>query len=602
MTIQTILKHSAFAAMLAIVPSVSSAREFHVSVRGDDANDGSVSKPLQTISAAAGLAQPGDTVTVHAGIYRERVDPPRGGESDAKRIIYQAAPGEKVVIKGSETAEGWQKLEHDTWKTEIPNSLFGDFNPFNDLIHGDWFNAKDRDHHTGAVYVDGHWLTEAATKEEVMKPTGETPLWFGEVAEKTTTIWAQFKGLDPGKTEIEINVRQSLFYPSEPGRNFITVRGFTMMHAATPWAPPTAEQIGLIGTHWSKGWILENNDIRYSTCVGVTLGKYGDEWDNKSQSADAYNRTIQRGLENGWNKETIGSHIVRNNHISHCEQAGVVGSLGAVFSSIVGNHIHDIHQRALFTGAEMAGVKIHAPIDMLISGNYIHHASRGIWLDWMAQGTRVTGNLLHDNDEAHDLFVEVNHGPYLVDNNIFLSSKSLRNWSQGGAFVHNLMTGAIDLWPDRRRKTPYHKPHSTELAGLNNIPAGDDRLLNNIFPPDTGVTAYLGTAQPNQIGGNAWGKEAPSIEIISEPDGVFLEIALDKSWVTKQSRPLVTTEMLGKAAVPDLPFEQPDGAPYRIDTDYFGKQRNLENPFPGPFELPAGGKQKLKIWPQEPSE
>ena len=164
------------------------------------------------------------------------------------------------------------------------------------------------------------------------------------------------------------------------------------------------------------------------------------------------------------------------------------------------------------------------------------------------------------------------------------------------------MTGAIDLWPDRRRKTPYHKPHSTELAGLNNIPAGDDRLLNNIFPPDTGVTAYLGTAQPNQIGGNAWGKEAPSIEIISEPDGVFLEIALDKSWVTKQFRPLVTTEMLGKAAVPDLPFEQPDGAPYRIDTDYFGKQRNLENPFPGPFELPAGGKQKLKIWPQEPSE
>jgi alpha-L-arabinofuranosidase len=37
------------------------------------------------------------------------------------------------------------------------------------------------------------------------------------------------------------------------------VRGFTMRHAATPWAPPTAEQIGLIGTHWSKGWIIEDN-------------------------------------------------------------------------------------------------------------------------------------------------------------------------------------------------------------------------------------------------------------------------------------------------------------------------------------------------------
>ena len=66
-----------------------------------------------------------------------------------------------------------------------------------------------------------------------------------------------------------------------------------MMHAATPWAPPTAEQIGLIGTHWSKGWIIENNDISYSTCVGIALGKYGDQWDNTSQnSAEGVRRVL----------------------------------------------------------------------------------------------------------------------------------------------------------------------------------------------------------------------------------------------------------------------------------------------------------------------
>ncbi len=54
-------------------------------------------------------------------------------------------------------------------------------------------------------------------------------------------------------------MRRTVFYPDQPGRNYITVRGFTLRHAATPWAPPTAEQIGLIGTHWSKGWIIENN-------------------------------------------------------------------------------------------------------------------------------------------------------------------------------------------------------------------------------------------------------------------------------------------------------------------------------------------------------
>ena len=66
-------------------------------------------------------------------------------------------------------------------------------------------------------------------------------------------------------------MRQTVFYPEKTGINYITVRGFTLEDAATPWAPPTAEQIGLIGTHWSKGWIIENNVIRYSICSGIAL-------------------------------------------------------------------------------------------------------------------------------------------------------------------------------------------------------------------------------------------------------------------------------------------------------------------------------------------
>ena len=44
--------------------------EYHVSITGDDSNPGSASAPLRTVQAAAMLAQPGDTVTVHEGIYR----------------------------------------------------------------------------------------------------------------------------------------------------------------------------------------------------------------------------------------------------------------------------------------------------------------------------------------------------------------------------------------------------------------------------------------------------------------------------------------------------------------------------------------------------
>lgn len=61
--------------------------------------------PLLTILAAANLAQAGDVIIVHEGIYREEVTPPRGGVSDEKRIVYQAAEGEKVVITGSEVVK-----------------------------------------------------------------------------------------------------------------------------------------------------------------------------------------------------------------------------------------------------------------------------------------------------------------------------------------------------------------------------------------------------------------------------------------------------------------------------------------------------------------
>ena len=587
------------------------AKEYHVSVNGDDTNEGTANTPFRTISRAAKAAQPGDVITVHEGTYRERINPSRGGRSDQERIIYQAAAREKVVIKGSEVIKDWQKLQNDTWKVTIGNGFFGDFNPYSDLIHGDWFNPKGRNHHTGAVYLNGRWLTEAANLNDVLKPITNMPLWFGQVDEKNTTIWGQFKDINPNEAEVEINVHQTVFYPDRPGVNFVTVRGFTMMHAATPWAPPTAEQIGLIGTHWSRGWIIENNDISYSTCVGVALGKYGDKWDNTSQNtAEGYVQTIGRAFENGWSKENIGHHVVRNNHISHCEQAGIVGSLGAVFSTITGNDIHDIHVRQLFTGAEMAGIKIHAAIDTEISHNHIYRTCRGIWLDWMNQGTRVTGNLLHDNNTSEDLFVEVDHGPFLVDNNLFLSKRSLLDMSEGGAYVHNLFAGQIVQRPELSRETPFHPPHSTKVAGLQKIEGGDDRFYNNIFTAG-GLDVYDKATLPMQVEGNiyyhgakSYSRETnhivkpdfnPEIKIVEENDSVFLYITMDDS-LRALNNPLITTTLLGRAKIPNTAYESPDGTPLKIDTDYFGKKRNETNPTAGPFENPGEGRLKLKVW------
>ena len=301
---------------------------------------------------------------------------------------------------------------------------------------------------------------------------------------------------------------------------------------------------------------------------------------------------------------------MRNNIVAHCEQAGIVGSLGAVFSVVTGNTIHDIHVRQAFSGAEMAGIKFHGAIDVVISHNNIFRTNRGLWLDWMAQGTRVTGNLFHDNTE--DIFAEVDHGPFIVDNNILLSPRALWNGSQGGAYVHNLFGGIIELLPFGRRQTPYLKPHSTEVAGYHDNPNGDDRFYNNVLASGADLSVYDNAPLQVKMEGNVFLKGAkpskfedrpiiepdfdPSIRLIGEANGIELEMKWSPAWQSERLRKLVTSELLGRALIPNLPYEQADGSPVRIDTDFFNQHRAESNPTPGPFQNADGGEISVKVW------
>lgn len=628
--------------LASICAAAAAGAEYHVSPRGDDRNPGSRTKPLRTISEAARRAQPGDTITVHEGVYRERVNPPRGGTSEKKRITYRAAPGERVEIRGSEVVKGWVHDGGNVWKITLAETFFGSYNPYRDVIVGDWFEDRGRKHHTGEVYLNGEPLWEAASLEDVRnpkpfaearRPEGALRSWHAEASETETTIRANFGGRNPNEETVEINVRESCFYPSEPGRNFITVRGFRMMHAATQWAAPTAEQIGLIGTHWSKGWIIEDNVISDSRCSCITLGKDRatghNVWTNDPSKDGAihYNEVIERALKAGWSRETIGSHIVRNNVIFRCEQAGIAGSLGAIHSRIYGNHIHSVWERRLFRGAEMAGIKLHGAIDVLIEANRIHNAGRGLWLDWMAQGTRVSRNLLYDNT-SDDLFVEVNHGPFLVENNLMLSPLSLRDWSEGGAYVHNVFAGAIESRPEPARQTPFHPPHSTKVAGVVETRGGDNRFFNNLFGgreeefkprPDRvtgfGLWMYDRLEQPSFAGGNVYfrgarpmaqekGSAAAGAELGAalKEDGARVLLTLggaDAAVLARAETALVNSGLLGRARVSAAQFADVDGKPFRLDRDYFGRRRGAK-PTPGPFESASPG--PIQVWPVQPSQ
>ena len=278
-----------------------------------------------------------------------------------------------------------------------------------------------------------------------------------------------------------------------------------------------------------------------------------------------------------------------------------------------------------FTGAELAGIKIHAAIDTKVEKNRIHDVGAfGCWFDWMAQGTRISKNLLYRND-WQDLFFEVNHGPFLVDNNILLSAQGIATQSEGGAFVHNLIAGQMTIWSDPNRFTPYHLPHSTEVAGLATVLAGDDRYYNNIFigggklvkSEDTakyGLSVFdiglqlpamesrkptVAEKLPVWINNNVYCNGAlpynretdflkntnfnPEVKIIEEKNNVYLQFSVNDSLFNYKTR-LVTSELLGKTKMSKEGYENPDGSPLQIDTDFFDNKRATAKPSAGPFE------------------
>lgn len=748
------MRKSFFQFLFLIALGVSASaqnREYHVSLNhGNDTNEGSVDKPFKTISAAAQVAMPGDVITVHEGIYRERVAPPRGGTSDKKRIVYRAADNETVVITGSESVKGWRKAQHNTWKLTLPNSFFGESNPFDEQIYGSWYRGKGRPNHTGSVYLDGRRIRETFSKCEVLAPAGEQLYWYAEAdgnggpvlmnfewihpskgelmtsmqasvqggdqsvcisvverwpfgylkdgsvmyfdqvdfgessdtlyfqaatlakggmvemnldapdgellgtamvtntgdwerfavfplvmkrplsgkhtvcftlkapAQKMkgeTTIWAQFpEGTDPNEASVEIAVRSQVFYPDKTGIDYITVKGFILENAATNWAPPSAEQPGLIGPRWAKGWIIENNVIRNSRCSGISLGRptFGHAHHYQKLPPRIYaepdgGQTIcqlEDYFENAsWTKEEAGFHVIRNNRIYECGQAGIVGCSGGAFSLIEGNEIHDICLDETFEGDEMAGIKLHFANDAVVRNNHIYRTIRGLWLDWGSQGVQVTGNLFHDNEVQEDIFVEVCHGPILIANNILLSRHSL-NLSQGIACVHNLIGGAITGGKDRcagGRLTFFYEPHGTVSVGKAPNVGGDLQWYNNLLTGRASFDNWDEPTLPIRYDGNVLSDSFVNskVKLTQKPDGWYLSMEVDTDWQGAEKRKLVSTATLGKAVTPDQAFTNPDGSLLKINMDYRGIKRNVGNPFPGPFEVKKAGSNEWRVWPVE---
>ncbi len=383
--------------------------------RAADSNPGTKELPFLTINKAAQVLQPGERVVIMRGVYRERIDPARGGTGPDKLISYEAAPGAEVVVKGSRIVRaGWEpstgfklnlpagsRAAIKIYHRRLTDLDFQGYNPFGmasimqDRIYLKpkpeelWRHLKRR----GMVFVDGRRLEQVEL--------------YQELGAKDGAFWCEHDGLaihvrlpgdaDPAQHEMELAIQEQVFAPRTRGLGYIRIKGITFEHAANGFPVP---QRGLVSLSRGHHWIIEDCILLQANGVALDIG--AQDWDMEPPPV-------------------VGQVIVRRNHI---DEAGVCGIAGmAVENSLIeSNLIEHVGYQDVELAWETGGIKLHSTKNCLLYRNVIRHTvhAEAIWLDYENSNTRVTGNVMGDTLETlrGGIYLEASHDSNMIDNNI----------------------------------------------------------------------------------------------------------------------------------------------------------------------------------------
>jgi len=394
------------------------ARTYYVdnrNPRAADSNPGTKELPFLTINKAAQVLQPGERAVVMTGVYRERIDPARGGSSPDKMISYEAAPGANVIVKGSRLVKtGWQTSTG--FKSELPPEARSKvkicerrlddldvqgYNPFGMVsIMQDrvylmpkpeelWRHLKRR----GLIFVDGRRLDQVE--------------YYRELGAKDGAFWCEHDGLavhmrlpgdaDPTQHEVELAIQEQVFAPRTRGLGFVRIKGITFEHAANGFPVP---QRGMVSMSRGHHWIVEDCVLRQANGVALDIG--AQDWNMEPPAV-------------------IGQAIIRRNHIDGAGVCGIAG-MSVQESLIESNLIEHVGYQDVELSWETGGIKLHAAKNCLLRGNVIRHMihAEAIWLDYENANTRVTQNVMGDTLETlrGGIYLEASHDRNMIDNNI----------------------------------------------------------------------------------------------------------------------------------------------------------------------------------------
>jgi hypothetical protein len=380
-----------------------------------DSNTGTKELPFLTLNRAAQVLQPGERVVIMTGVYRERIDPPRGGSNPEKMISYEAAPGAEVIVKGSRlVTAGWAlstdfkldlhaaaRAKIKIYQRRLDDLDFQGYNPFGmaSIMQNRvylmpkpeelWRHLKRR----GMVFVDGRRLEQV----ELYQGLGG----------KDGAFWCEHDGLgihvrlpgdaDPAQHEVELAIQEQVFAPRTRGLSYIRVKGISFEHAANAFPVP---QRGLVSLNRGHHWIIEDCLIRYANGVALDIG--AQDWDMERPAV-------------------VGHAIVRRTHIDEVGVCGIAGM--AVENTLIeSNLIEHVGYQDVELAWETGGIKLHSTKNCLLRANVVRHTvhAEAIWLDYENTNTRVTGNVMGDTLETlrGGIYLEASHDPNMIDNNI----------------------------------------------------------------------------------------------------------------------------------------------------------------------------------------
>ena len=581
-------------------------RTYYVDCQAKNADDngpGTQQHPFRTINKAAQILQPGERVVIAEGVYREMIRPAHGGTGPDAMISYEAAPGAKVIVKGSRVVTGWQPSEGwnfgfdptthkpvKAWELKLTPDLFPDgYNPFEvDNVIGNrtWLRYAEDNMGTyfrrrGLVFVDGHPLEPVETASELAGPSPRsmnyftkvfwTPL-FKEFQPEAGKAWIETNGMtlhirladddDPAKHTIEITTQEQIFSPAQRYQSYIRVKGITFMHAGNGFPVP---QRGMVSVNRGNHFIFEDDTFEWANSVGLDIGN--EDW----AAARA--------------PEPIGFDVVRGNTFRYCGIEGL-GGTGGPQSTLVEKDLFEwIGWQDAAMMSESGGTKMHVAHNLLFRNNVVRHIrhANGIWLDIGNANVRITGNVFADipgDVNPHAIHIEGSDDLNQIDNNIFsnLTGGILIRDTNNVIIAYNLFLDCKEVCVDTVSGINGPRPIFGHTNDVHNLMVHD-----NVFST-TGRSAIEFNNGHNDADGNVYGT-GPGPALFGQP---FLRVKFPepaewdnlKSWREQRGWDLYGSMAEIAAALDPDKLEltmtvkgdvKPLSAYKNIDTDFFGK-------------------------------